>query len=415
MKVTLLSREYPPEVYGGAGVHVEYLARELSRLADVEVRFFGDPGAQNYPSGENPAVQAFFPWESLSSQPPEGPLLQVLSVNLAMASGLKGTDIVHTHTWYAGFAGHISKLLYGIPLVVTVHSLEPLRPWKSEQLGAGGYGAASFCERIAIESADSIIAVSNAMRDDVLRCYPQVDSRRVEVIHNGVDTDLYQPDPATDVLEKYGIDPACPYVLFVGRITRQKGISHLLDAAERIDSAFPLILCAGAADSPEIAGEVAGQIERLKVQRGNVVWINRALAKSEVIQLASHATVFCCPSVYEPLGIVNLEAMACGTAVVATAVGGIPEVVDDGVTGLLAPFEPNQDGSWGPKDANELAANLAERINLLLADPDLAGEFGRSGRRRVIDEFTWTSIAETTVKLYEGLAGTTLYPSLNNR
>jgi len=400
LKVTLLSREYPPEVYGGAGVHVEYLAQELSRLIEVDVRFFGRHGAESYPLGGRPSARAFLPWEALSSKLPEGPLLRVLSVNLAMACDLDRTSIIHTHTWYAGYAGHISKLLYGVPLVVTVHSLEPLRPWKSEQLGPGGYAAASFCERIAIESADSIIAVSSAMREDVLRCYPKVDPGRVAVIRNGVDARQYRPDSGTDVLEKYGIDPLSRYAVFVGRITRQKGISHLLDAARQIDPAYPLILCAGASDNPELAQETAAQIDKAKAQRGNVVWIDQALSKPEVIQLISHATVFCCPSVYEPLGIVNLEAMACGTAVVATNVGGIPEVVNDGVTGLLVPFKPKDDGTWGPSNAGEFAADLAERINIVLADPDLADRLGRSGRKRAIEQFSWSSIAEKTVDLY---------------
>ncbi|MFD0886069.1 glycogen synthase, partial [Streptosporangium algeriense] len=326
MRVDLLSREYPPEVYGGAGVHVEYLARELRRLADVRVRCFGPPrpeeGVTGYrvPEGLKEANAA----------------LRVLGVDLEMAAGCAGADLVHSHTWYANFAGHVAKMLYGTPHVVTTHSLEPLRPWKAEQLG-GGYTLSSWAERGALATADAIIAVSEGMRRDVLACYPEIPPERVSVIHNGIDTGEYAPDHGGDVLARHGIDPGRPYVVFVGRITRQKGLVHLLHAARDFDPGAQIVLCAGAPDTPEIAEEVTGLVRGLEREREGVVWISEMLPRPEVIQILTHATVFVCPSVYEPMGIVNLEAMACETAVVATATGGIPEVVADGSTGLLVP------------------------------------------------------------------------------
>jgi starch synthase len=297
-------------------------------------------------------------------------------------------------------AGHLAKLLYGIPHVVSVHSLEPLRPWKVEQLG-GGYHVSRFCEQTAIEAADRVIAVSAGMAADILSVYPAVDASRVQVIHNGIDTDQYRPDNGRDVLEAYGVDPDRPSVIFVGRITRQKGVPHLLDAALALDPAAQLVLCAGAPDTPELGREVAAKVERVRQERGGIVWIEKMLEKREVIQLLSAATVFVCPSVYEPLGIVNLEAMACETAVVATATGGIPEVVVNGETGLLVPFE--SDGAGGARDPERFAADIAERLNSVIADPALAGAMGEAGRRRAVEQFSWTSIAAETAALYASL------------
>jgi alpha-maltose-1-phosphate synthase len=395
VRVALLSREYPPEIYGGAGVHVEYLARDLARLIDLEVHCFGgprDPGPVK--------VVAYQPWERLAGSAKHVAALRTVSTDLAIAAGVEGVDLVHSHTWYANFAGHLAKLLYGIPHVVTVHSLEPLRPWKAEQLG-GGYEVSKLCERTALESADRVIAVSRGMAADVLGCYPAVPADRVRVIHNGIDTAQYRPDPATDVLQRYGVDPARPSVIFVGRITRQKGVPHLLDAAHDIDPGAQLVLCAGAPDTTELGAEVARKVAVLQQRRGGVVWIEKMLEREEVIQLLTHATVFVCPSVYEPLGIVNLEAMACETAVVATATGGIPEVVADGVTGLLVPFE--SDGNGAARDPRAFARDIATRVNRLLADPALAERFGKAGRRRAVEEFGWDRIAAQTAALYREL------------
>ena len=400
MKVVLFTREYPPDVYGGAGVHVEYLSRELAKRVAVEVRKFGRDHSVSAPV----PVQAFQPWERLAGEAPYLAALQVMSVDLAMAAGLEGPSLVHSHTWYSNFAGHLAKLLYGVPHVVTTHSLEPLRPWKAEQLGTGGYAMSCFCERTGLEGADMVIAVSGAMRRDILRAYPAIDPSRVEVIHNGIDPDQYRPDPGTDVLERYGVDPGKPYVLFVGRITRQKGVIHLLDAARDIDRNAQIVLCAGAPDTPEFEREVASRVEELARERGGVVWIAKMLDKDEVIQLMSHAAVFVCPSTYEPLGIVNLEAMACRAPVVATATGGIPEVVEDRRTGFLVPFEPTD--PWGtPADARAFASGIAERVNALLSDPAMARAFGEAGRRRVMERFTWSSVAERTVSLYRRVTG----------
>ncbi|MEV0586454.1 glycogen synthase [Nonomuraea sp. NPDC050310] len=389
MRVDLLSREYPPEVYGGAGVHLEYLSRELRRLADVRVHCFGadreQPGVSAYriPGGLETANAA----------------LQVLGVDLEMAAACEGADVVHSHTWYANFAGHMAKLLYGTPHVVTTHSLEPLRPWKAEQLG-GGYTVSSWAERTALASADAVIAVSEGMRADVLAAYPEISPGKVSVVHNGIDTVEYRPDPGVEVLRKHGIDPHRPYVVFVGRITRQKGLAHLLRAARDLDPGAQLVLCAGAPDTPEIAAEIRGLVDGLR--RDGVVWISEMLPKPEVIQLLTHATVFVCPSVYEPMGIVNLEAMACETAVVATATGGIPEVVADGKTGLLVPIDQGGDGE--PYDPERFAADLAERINALLGDPGRAAALGAAGRARAVEHFSWERIAERTLALYASIA-----------
>ncbi|NUR93142.1 MAG: glycogen synthase [Nonomuraea sp.] len=388
MRVDLLSREYPPDVYGGAGVHMEYLARELRELADVRVRCFGAERAE-------PGVSAYRVPGGLESA---NAALQVLGVDLEMAAACEGADVVHSHTWYANFAGHVAKLLHGVPHVVTTHSLEPLRPWKAEQLG-GGYTVSSWAERTALAAADAVIAVSEGMRRDVLAAYPEIAPAKVTVIHNGIDTAEYAPDPGVDVLKKHGVDPERPYVIFVGRITRQKGLVHLLHAARSIDPAAQLVLCAGAPDTPEIAAEVAGLVRGL--DRDGVFWISEMLPKPEVIQLLTHATVFVCPSVYEPMGIVNLEAMACETAVVATATGGIPEVVADGETGLLVPIDQGPDGT--PHDPEAFAADLAARIDALLGDPSRAAAMGRAGRVRAVEHFSWEQIARRTLDLYATL------------
>jgi alpha-maltose-1-phosphate synthase len=376
LNVALLTREYPPEVYGGAGVHVEYLARELARLVGITVHCQG---------ADRPAAVAHRPWEHLAGA---NQALQTISTDLSMAAAVAGADLVHSHTWYANLAGHLAKLLYGVPHVMTVHSLEPLRPWKAEQLG-GGYALSSWCERTAVEAADAVIAVSDGMRDDLLATYPAVPADRVRVIRNGIDTVEYSPDPATDVLDRYGVDAGRPAVIFVGRVTRQKGLPVLLRAAADLDPAAQLVICAGQADTAELEAEVSELAKQLWANRSGVVWISGMLAKREVIQLLTHATVFVCPSLYEPLGIVNLEAMACGTAVVGSRVGGVPEVVADGKTGLLVP----------PGDP----AALAEAINALLADPVLATEMGRRGRARADAEFGWPGIAAQTAGLYAEL------------
>jgi alpha-maltose-1-phosphate synthase len=379
LRVAMLTREFPPDVYGGAGVHVEYLARALAGLVDLTVHCQGE---------DRPGAVAHRPWEHLVQA---NQALQVISTDLSMAAATAGADLVHSHTWYTGLAGHLSSLLHGIPHVVTAHSLEPLRPWKAEQLG-GGYAISSWCERTAIEAAAAVIAVSRGMQADILMTYPGVLPDRVHVIHNGIDARQYAPDPGREVLDRYGIDPGRPSVVFVGRVTRQKGLQVLLRAAPRIAPGAQLVLCAGQADTPELQDEVSGLAALLRASRSDVVWIPGMLAKHEVIQILSHATVFACPSLYEPLGIVNLEAMACGTAVVASAVGGIPEVVQDGRTGLLVP--PDDD------------AALALAINALIDDPARAAEFGARGRARAVAEFSWDSIAAQTAQLYARLART---------
>jgi starch synthase len=400
-RVALLTREYPPDVYGGAGVHVDYLARELARAADVTVHCWGDERA---PTPGGPAVLAYRPWDALAGSEPDAAALQALSIDLTMAAGVAGADLVHSHTWYANLGGHLAKLIHAIPHVATVHSLEPMRPWKREQL-AGGYALSSFAERTALEAADAIIAVSAAHLGEILSCYPAVDPALTTVIYNGIDADEYRPTTGAEALDRHGIDPSRPSVVFVGRITRQKGLAHLLDAAPAIDPGAQLVLCAGAPDTPEIAAEIAAKVEAVRAARGNVIWIEEMLPKRDVIQILGQATVFACPSVYEPMGIVNLEAMACETAVVATAVGGIPEVVEDGVTGLLVPFEARADGTGTPVDPGGLAAGLAARINELLGDPARAVAMGRAGRARAVGRFGWDVAARETLVLYERLLG----------
>lgn len=394
MKVALLTREFPPEVYGGAGVHVEHLAAEVARLIDVGVHCFGAPRSSALVGA------AYQPWQALADGT-HSSVLEPLSVNLAMAQGVAGSDLVHSHTWYTNMGGHLAKLLYAIPHVITAHSLEPLRPWKAKQLGSG-YELSLFCERTAAENADAIIAVSGAMRSDILTTYREIDPARVVVIHNGVDTQQYRPDPGTDVLERLGIDPTRPSVIFVGRITHQKGIVHLLEAASWIEPFAQLVLCAGAADTPEIEGDVAQRVAVLRGHRDGVFWLREMLPRAEVVQLLSHATVFVCPSLYEPFGLVNVEAMACGAPIVATATGGIPEIVVDGVTGHLVQV-PSVEGP-GAADARErLAKDLAAGINDLVADPAKARRFGQLGRQRVVEHFSWPAIAAETVALYRRL------------
>ncbi|GAA3030483.1 glycogen synthase [Streptomyces glomeratus] len=377
MRVGLLTREYPPDVYGGAGVHVEFLARELRSLTDLDVHCWGEGAAGG--------VVRHRPWSALDTA---NDALRTFSVDLSIAAALQDRELVHSHTWYANLAGHLGKLLYGIPHVLTAHSLEPLRPWKAEQLG-GGYTLSSWAERTATEAADAVIAVSGAMREDILRCYPALDPARVHVVHNGIDTSLYRPDPGTDVLARLGLDPNRPYVLFVGRITRQKGVPHLLRAVRHIDPEAQLVLCAGAPDTPGIDREFRGLYAELSGIRQGVHWIPKMLPRPEVIQLLTHAAVFVCPSVYEPLGIVNLEAMACGTAVVASRTGGIPEVVDDGRTGLLVDVD------------DDFEEHLARALDAVLADPVAAERMGEAGRERAVREFGWDTVARRTVRLYE--------------
>jgi starch synthase len=397
VQVALLTREYPPEVYGGAGVHVEYLARELQRLVDVTVHCWGAPR----PADSRPPVVAYQPWDALSGAAPELAALRAVSIDLAMSAGAVA-NLAHSHTWYANLGGHLAKLIHGIPHVATVHSLEPLRPWKAEQLG-GGYALSSYCERTGLENADAIIGVSGAMRDDILRVYPAIDPARVTVVHNGIDTEEFQPDPDTNFLGRLGIDSAAPTVVFVGRVTRQKGLSHLLHAATMLDPSVQLILCAGAPDTPELGAEILENVQSLRASGHRVLWIEEMLPRPELIQILSHAAVFVCPSVYEPLGIVNLEAMACETAVVATSTGGIPEVVEDGVTGLLVPLELRDDGSGEPVDPEAFARAIAERLETVLSDPALAERFGKAGRARAVESFGWPAIAERVVDVYRSV------------
>jgi starch synthase len=392
MRVDLLTREYPPEVYGGAGVHVDYLARQLRQLLDVQVHCIGAPRT-------DPGVRAYQPPAELADV---NAALRTLATDLTMAAECEGTDLVHSHTWYANLAGHVAKLLYDVPHVLTAHSLEPLRPWKAEQLG-GGYALSSWAEKTAIEAADAVVAVSAGMRDDVLRCYPDVDPARVHVVHNGIDTLEYQPDHGTDVLIRHGIDPDRPSVVFVGRITRQKGLPHLLRAALSLDPSVQLVLCAGAPDTDEILAEVTMLVDALRADRDGVIWIQEMLPKPDVIQILTHATVFACPSIYEPMGIVNLEAMACEVPVVATATGGIPEVVTDGETGLLVPIEQVEDGTGTPLDPSRFEADIAARLDEILSDPGRAKEMGEAGRRRAVEQFSWAAVATRTLDLYRSV------------
>ncbi len=393
MRVDIVTKEYPPEIYGGAGVHVTELVRALRRSLDVQVRAFGaardEEGTTSYGvpvelSAANAAVQT-------------------LGTDLEIVTDVAGADVVHSHTWYANFAGHLASLLHGIPHVVTAHSLEPLRPWKAEQLG-GGYAVSSYIEKTAYEGAAAIVAVSEGMRADILRSYPALDPAKVHVIYNGIDTEAWHrvDDPA--FLAEAGIDPTRPSVVFVGRITRQKGLPYLLRAAEQLPPEVQLVLCAGAPDTPQIMAEVQELVRGLQATREGVIWIDRLLPRHELCAILTAATTFVCPSVYEPLGIVNLEAMACGAAVVGTATGGIPEVVVDGETGRLVPIEQVQDGTGTPVDPQRFVDDLARVLTEVVSDPARARAYGAAGRRRAADDFSWERIADQTAALYAGLS-----------
>ncbi|MEJ5867847.1 glycogen synthase [Pseudokineococcus sp. 5B2Z-1] len=394
-RVDLLTREYPPEVYGGAGVHVAELARALRPLADVRVQCFGAPRVED-------GVTAHPEPETLSGA---NAALRTLGVDLGMVAAAEGADLVHTHTWYANLAGVLAAKLHGVPHVVTAHSLEPLRPWKAEQL-AGGYRLSSWAEEQAMTTADAVVAVSAGMRADILRCYPGVDPARVHVVHNGIDADDWRRDDSPEAHEhvrSLGVDPDRPSVVFVGRVTRQKGLPHLLRAAAQLPPEVQLVLCAGAPDTPEIAAEVDELVSALAAMRTGVVRIDRMLPRAELCQVLSLATVFVCPSVYEPLGIVNLEAMACGTAVVGTATGGIPEVVDDGRTGWLVPIDQVQDGTGAPTDPEAFAGDLARVLTEAVSDPAEARRRGEAGRERAVAEFSWAAIGERTMEVYRSV------------
>lgn len=385
-----MTREYPPEVYGGAGVHVTELVAQLRRLCEVDVHCMGVPRPTAFAHQPDPALAE------------ANPALSTLSADLRMADAASTPDrpatVVHSHTWYTGMAGHLASMLHGVPHVLTAHSLEPMRPWKAEQLG-GGYRVSLWVERTAVLAADAVIAVSSGMRRDVLKVYPDLDPGRVHVVRNGIDSDVWYPappDPAESVLAELGVDPTRPIVAFVGRITRQKGVPHLLAAAHGFAPEVQLVLCAGAPDTPEIAAEVRAAVDKLASERSGVFWVRDFLPVHEIREILSASTAFVCPSVYEPLGIVNLEAMACGTAVVASDVGGIPEVVDDGVTGTLVHYDPD--------DPRAFEAGLAEAVNALVEDPAKRARFGEAGRRRCIEEFSWARIAEQTLDIYRAVS-----------
>ena len=392
MRVDVISREYPPEVYGGAGVHVAELVRALRRDLEVVVRCFG------LPREERDVYNYLVPAELTKANPS----LATLGVDLQIAQDVAGADIVHSHTWYANAAGHLASLLHDIPHVVTAHSLEPLRPWKAEQLG-GGYQVSSWIESTAFAGAATIIAVSDGMRKDILRSYPFLDESKVTVVHNGIDLSRWQPVDDGELVRSLGIDPDRPSVVFVGRITRQKGLPYLLRAAALLPPDVQLILCAGAPDTPEILAEVQAGVAALQQQRAGVVWIERLLSQHDLSAVLSQATTFVCPSIYEPLGIVNLEAMACSVPVVGTATGGIPEVVDDGVTGRLVPIEQLQDGTGTPIDPDKFVADLAATLIEVVSDPVAAKRMGAAGRDRAERDFSWESIATRTREIYASL------------
>ncbi|MBD2761410.1 glycogen synthase [Kocuria sp. cx-116] len=396
MRVDILSKEFPPEIYGGAGVHVAELSRVLAPLVDLNVRCFGAP---REPDFHGATVKAYPVPDELSSA---NAAIQTLGVDLGMVGDVSGADLVHSHTWYANMGGHLSSLMYDIPHVLSAHSLEPLRPWKAEQLG-GGYRVSSYAEKTAYEAAAAIIAVSDGMREDILRSYPNVDPARVRTVHNGIDVSQWDHDPNTDILAEYGIDPERPSVVFVGRVTRQKGVPYLLRAALQLPPEVQLVLCAGAADTPALTEEVNGLIGELTAQRTGVVLIDKMLPRREIIQILSHATAFACPSVYEPLGIVNLEAMACGSAVVASATGGIPEVVVDGETGRLVPIEQVTDGTGTPLDPQKFVDDFAAALIDVVSDPERARRMGTAGRKRAQEHFAWETIAERTLEVYRSV------------
>jgi starch synthase len=382
MRVAMMTREYPPEVYGGAGVHVTELVAQLRHLCEVDVHCMGAPRQGAIVAAPDPALLG------------ANPALSTLSADLTMVHGAAQATLVHSHTWYTGLAGHLAGLLYGVPHVLTAHSLEPMRPWKAEQLG-GGYRVSSWVEKTAVEAADAVIAVSSGMREDVLATYPALDPNRVHVVRNGIDTDVWHPvqaDPGESVLAELGVDTTRPIVAFVGRITRQKGVAHLIAAAHSFAPDIQLVLCAGAPDTPEIAAEVTEAVQQLSRERSGVFWVREMLPIGKIREILSAATVFVCPSVYEPLGIVNLEAMACATAVVASDVGGIPEVVADRHTGLLVHYDQHEPAQY--------ASRLADAVNSLVADPQRARQYGEAGRQRCIEEFSWAHIAEQTLEIY---------------
>ncbi|GAB3497211.1 alpha-maltose-1-phosphate synthase [Flexivirga lutea] len=396
MRVDLLTKEYPPNIYGGAGVHVAELVRALRALGDtVQVRAFGRPVPETDTTG----------YPNLPELDDANAALQTMGVDLRIADDCAGADVVHSHTWYANFGGHVASLLHGVPHVVTAHSLEPMRPWKAEQLG-GGYRLSSYLERTAYDAAAAVIAVSHGMRRDVLASYPGLDPDKVRVVHNGIDAQLWDRDTgaeATATVQRHGVDPQRPSVMFVGRITRQKGLPYLLRAAAELPSEVQLVLCAGAPDTPQILREVEESVARLRQSRDGVVWIADMLPRAEVVALLSAATVFVCPSVYEPLGIVNLEAMACGCPVVGTATGGIPEVVADGETGWLVPIDQLADGTGTPTDPDVFVADLARTLTAAVSDPAEARGRGAAGRERAVREFGWETIARRTREVYDSL------------
>jgi len=399
LRVGLFTREYPPQVYGGAGVHVDYLSRELAKQIEVEVHCWGPQHSDN----GNLHVRGAEPWSEITNgtEAKFKGALEAFSLNLTQIKALENIDVVHTHTWYVSMAGYLAKKLYGVPFVLTTHSLEPLRAWKAEQLGSG-YAMSSWMERTAILDADAIIAVSAGTRADILRAYPDVEPNRVHVIYNGIDLDEYQQTTDTQALTDYGVDSNRPYVLFVGRITRQKGVTHLVDAIRYLPSDTQVVLCAGAPDTPEIATELREKVQTARRDHPHIVWIEKMVTRRETIQLYSHARLFCCPSVYEPFGIINLEAMACRAPVVASSTGGIKEVVVDGETGYLVPFDQDPVTSF-PRNPGKFAKDLAARVCQLLADPALCKRFGDAGRRRVEEIFSWTAIAQQTIELYRQL------------
>ena len=389
MRVDLLTKEYPPEVYGGAGVHVAELTKVLRPHIDVRVRAFGAEREEEGTSSYSTPAEL----EGANAA------LSTLGTDLLIAADCGGADLVHSHTWYANFAGHVASLLHGIPHVLSAHSLEPLRPWKAEQLG-GGYRVSSFAERTAYEGAAGVIAVSAGMREDILRAYPSVDPAKVHVVHNGIDIDSWAPNQDTSALTSRGIDPEAPTIVFVGRITRQKGLPYFLRAVRELPEDYQVVLCAGAPDTPEIAQEVDSLVKELSTTRTGVHLITEMLPRHELTQILTHATTFVCPSIYEPLGIVNLEAMACGIPVVASATGGIPEVVDDGETGYLVPVEQVTDGTGTPVDPDRFIGDLRDALVRMVSDPARAKQMGEASRRRAAEHFSWTSIAERTLEVY---------------
>lgn len=400
MKALLLTNEYPPNVYGGAGVHVEYLSRELSNLLDVEVRCFGEQKDNNPKLTVRGTTVDSSRFEE--ADPRIKPVLEALARGVDFNIKPSGADVVHCHTWYSHFGGIAAKLSYGIPLVITAHSLEPLRPWKREQLG-GGYDFSSWIEKTALEMADAIIAVSKETKADILKHF-DVDESKIEMIYNGIDTQQYHCVETQDCFRKFGINPDKPFVLFVGRITRQKGIIHLVNAIKNVDKSCQVVLCAGAPDTPEIAKEMSNAVDEARKFRDGIIWIEEMVSKETAIELYSNASVFCCPSIYEPFGIINLEAMACETPVVASAVGGIKEVVIDGETGILIPVEQQTEAPFEPVDPAKFSNDLAEGINRLIADPELCERMGTASRERAVETFSWTAIAEQTADLYKRLA-----------